>query len=104
MIGYFHEITFGRESLACDLVELIRPRLDGLAWELFRTRRLTADHFKRDDDACLLGKAGRQQFFRDYEPFARPIRRLLRRLTAKLANHLAAAGTARIDPTAEGSQ
>jgi CRISPR-associated protein Cas1 len=70
---------------------------------LFRTRRLSADHFKQDNDACLLGKAGRQQFFRDYEPFARPTRRLLRRLTAKLANHLAAAGAARIDTPAEGN-
>jgi hypothetical protein len=28
MIGFFHNLDFGRESLACDLVEPLRPRLD----------------------------------------------------------------------------
>lgn len=95
LIGYFHDLAFGRASLAADLIEPLRPRLDGWLWEQFRTRRLTADHFSRDGDACLLGKAGRGHFFAAYESFAPPVRRLLRRFTGKLANDLAQAGGAR---------
>ncbi len=94
VIGYFHELAFGRESLASDLIEPLRPKLDAWAWEQFRTRHLTNDHFTHEGDACLLGKAGRQHFFRAYEPFARPVRRLLRRFAGKLATHLSEAGSA----------
>lgn len=91
-IGYFHEPAFGRASLAADLIEPLRPRLDGWAWEQFRARTLTADHFVRDGSACLLGKAGRGHFFRAYEPFARPVRRWLRRVTTRVAAHLGQVG------------
>ena len=92
LIGYYHELVFGRESLACDLIEPLRPRLDAWAWEQFRSRQLTDDHFSREGGACLLGKAGREHFFRAYEPFARPLRRLLRRGVGRLAKHLSATG------------
>lgn len=92
LIGYFHELAFGRESLASDLIEPLRPRLDAWAWEQFRTRALVEAHFTRDGDACLLGKAGREHFFHAYEDFARPARRLLGRFTSRLATHLSAAG------------
>lgn len=91
VIGYFHELAFGRESLASDLIEPLRPRLDRWAWEQFRTRNLTDAHFTREGDACLLGKAGREHFFGAYEPFARPVRRLLRRFAGKLAVSLSEA-------------
>ncbi|WP_295455491.1 CRISPR-associated endonuclease Cas1 [uncultured Thiodictyon sp.] len=94
LIGYYHDLVFGRESLACDLIEPLRPRLDAWAWEQFRTRALTDEHFSRENDACLLGKTGRQHFYRAYEPFVRPLRRLLRRFTGKLAMHLSTAGSA----------
>jgi len=85
IIGYFHELDFGRESLACDLIEPQRPRIDAWVWGQFRSRNLCADHFVCEGGACLLGKAGRQHFYRELEPLMRPMRRLLRRLTGKLA-------------------
>ncbi len=94
MIGYFHELAFGRESLACDLIEPIRPHVDAWTWAQFRTRNLREDHFTRHGDACLLGKAGRQHFYREFESLARPLRRLLRRFTGKLAGSLAETGAA----------
>lgn len=94
LIGYYHDLAFGRESLACDLIEPLRPRLDGWVWEQFRTRNLTADHFTQEAGACLLGKSGREHYFRAYETFARPLRRFLRRLTGRVAAQIAAgAGT-----------
>jgi CRISPR-associated protein Cas1 len=100
IIGYYHELDFGRESLASDLIEPLRPLVDGWVWMLFRERRLRDEHFSRADGACLLGKTGRQHFYAGWEVFARPHRRLLRRICRKLAADLAAAGAARVSITA----
>ncbi|MEI6415794.1 MAG: CRISPR-associated endonuclease Cas1, partial [Pseudomonadota bacterium] len=48
MLGFMHEPHYGRESLACDLIEPLRPRLDGWAWALFREQRLEAHDFVED--------------------------------------------------------
>jgi CRISPR-associated protein Cas1 len=64
MIGFLHAPSFGRESLACDLVEPLRPRIDGWIEDLFRERMIRREHFTADSDgACLLGKAGRAAFY-----------------------------------------
>lgn len=90
LIGYFHELELGRESLASDLIEPLRPRLDAWAWEQFRNRDLREEHFTRKDGACLLGKTGRGHFFRSFEGLAGPLRRYLRRLCGKLAGTMIA--------------
>ena len=92
LIGFFHDLDHGRESLACDLVEPLRPWVDLWVWSLFRERQLTADHFEQTGESCLLGKAGREHFYTGFEPFARPQRRRLRRLTNRLAQALAGQG------------
>ncbi len=94
IIGYYHELDFGRDSLASDLIEPLRPLVDGWVWSHFRERRLRAEDFAQSDGACLLGKAGRQRFYGDWEVFVRPHRRLLRRLCRKLATGFAAVGKA----------
>lgn len=91
IIGYFHDLDFGRESLACDLVEPLRPRIDAWTYEQFRCRNLRNDHFSQDDHGCLLGKTGRGHFFRAFEPLAGPLRKTLRRFTGKLAARIAGA-------------
>lgn len=35
-IGFYHQLDFGRESLACDVVEPLRVEIDKFALELFR--------------------------------------------------------------------
>lgn len=85
LLGFYHDPAFGRDSLACDLIEPLRPRLDSLVWSLFRDKALRAEHFSSDDHACLLNKAGRQRFYARYEVFARPVRRLLRLQAHRLA-------------------
>ncbi len=68
MIGFLHAPSFGRESLACDLVEPLRPHIDVWIEGLFRERRLRGEHFTTGPDgACLLGKAGRAAFYRDLD-------------------------------------
>lgn len=92
LLGFYHRPSFGRESLACDLIEPLRGRIDQMVWELFRSRDLRADHFTQDQGACLLGKAGRGIFFQSYERMAGPARRLLRRQCRILARHLQSEG------------
>jgi CRISPR-associated protein Cas1 len=68
MLGALHAPAFGRDSLACDLVEPLRPRIDLWTWELFRARTLRPEHFSIDADGrCLLGKAGRGAFYEAFE-------------------------------------
>lgn len=88
LIGFYHRPAYGRESLASDLIEPLRPRVDAWVWSLFRNRTLRAEHFGHDQAACLLGKAGREAFYQDYERMAQPLRRALRRQCAALARFL----------------
>jgi CRISPR-associated protein Cas1 len=94
LLGFYHEPAFGRASLAADLIEPLRPRVDGWVWDLFRTRALRPEVFRREAGACLLDKAGREVFYRSWEPFAGPVRRALRRHASLLARSLARDGVA----------
>jgi CRISPR-associated protein Cas1 len=77
-VGFLHDVDFGRESLACDLVEPQRVGVDRLVLRLFRERELVPDHFRQVQDACLLGKAGREHFYRAWEPAVEGLRQALR--------------------------
>lgn len=85
MLGFYHDISFGRESLACDLMEPLRPLIDRWVWWLFRDRILRIEHFSDDNGRCLLNKAGRKHFYGFYEVNSGPARRLLRRYSHALA-------------------
>lgn len=89
-LGFFHEIAFGRESLACDLIEPVRPLVDAWIWEMFRSRALRPEHFVLDKGACLLDKAGRARVYERFEEFLRPTARRLRGYCRLLARALRA--------------
>lgn len=78
-IGFLHALFPGRESLACDLAEPLRPLCERLVWRLLAEETLRASHFTRDGEACLLGKAGRLAFYAAWEEAVAPARRMLRR-------------------------
>jgi CRISPR-associated protein Cas1 len=92
LLGFYHEPAFGRASLAADLIEPLRPKVDAWVWGLFRRRDLRAEAFRHDRGACLLDKDGREVFYRQWEPAARPLRRALRRHASLLARALAREG------------
>lgn len=96
LLGFFHQPAYGRESLACDLMEPLRPRVDAWVWQLFRERTLRAEDFRKDGSACLLGKAGRQRFYRDYEVNAPAWRRWLRQQSYVMARHVSELAPARL--------
>ncbi|HEB77098.1 MAG TPA: CRISPR-associated endonuclease Cas1 [Methylothermaceae bacterium] len=78
MIGFYHQIAWGRESLACDLIEPWRPCIDHWVYEWFRDRWLEAKHFSMNGENCRLSKAGRERFFGAFELRMRPVHRALR--------------------------
>ena len=92
LIGFYHRPAFGRESLACDLIEPLRPLADEWVWQQFRGGSLRAEHFSADKGACLLGKAGRGHFYAAWESHATLHRRWLRQRCAVLARQLRSAG------------
>jgi CRISPR-associated protein Cas1 len=97
MVGFYHRPAHGRESLACDLIEPLRPRADAWVRTIFAERTVRAEHFTQDKGACLLGKAGRQAFYAAWEGFAVVPRRWLRRRCAALAAALKDPGAPMLD-------
>lgn len=82
LLGVYHEPCFGRESLACDLVELFRPLAERWIWRLFAEEVLRVEYFVLAADAekpCILGKRGREVFYAEYDIAAQRWRRLMRR-------------------------
>ncbi len=89
-LGFFHSPAFGRPSLACDLMEPLRPAADVWVWSLFRSHRLRAEDFRNDTTGCRLGKAGRARFYAAFEEFAAPVQRHLRRYVAMMVRAIRA--------------
>lgn len=89
-IGALHAPAHGRAALACDLVEPLRGQIDEWTWQLFRRELLRPEHFGVEGSgACLLGKAGRAVFWREWEWRSRRWQRLLERYAQHLAREFA---------------
>jgi len=84
-VGFYHALDFGRESLACDLMEALRPQADRFVLSLFRKEVLTVDDFSKTNAGCLLGKAGRGRYYSAYETHAEHFRRELESAVADVA-------------------
>jgi len=84
-IGFYHALDFGRESLACDVVEALRPEADRFVLKLFRSETLRHEDFSQTDGACLLGKAGRGRYYAEWETAAESLRRALTEAIADVA-------------------
>lgn len=73
VIGFYHQFDYGRESLACDLVEPYRPEVERFVWNIFRSRELTGRDFTMNDEkpGCYLKKLSRKRFYPMYEEWAK---------------------------------
>lgn len=78
-VGCYHALYYSRESLACDLLEPIRPLIDAWLWQLFKERLLRAEDFVEKDGACLLNAPSKQRFYEAFHDKVRSLRVLLRR-------------------------
>ncbi|MBL0230973.1 MAG: CRISPR-associated endonuclease Cas1 [Moraxellaceae bacterium] len=91
LIGFYHDLSYKRESLACDMVELLRARIDYWVLKQFNQQVLRIDHFIMDESVnggCTLSKTGRAHFYAAYEYQARHWRKLLRRIARRWLNNL----------------
>jgi len=77
-LGFLHDPSYSRDSLAADLIEPWRPHVDEWVLHLFNQRVLRLDDFKQDQNACLLGKVGRAKFYASCEPELKRLSRALR--------------------------
>jgi CRISP-associated protein Cas1 len=78
MVGAYHDLTSGRESLACDFAEPLRPAIDRFVLSLFSDGRLRPESFSLDDaQGCRLKKDARRDFYASFEeqeaPRHRPV-------------------------------
>ncbi len=89
MIGFLHLPCHGRESLACDLVEPWRAHVERWVWRQFSDRHQRPEHFGRDGaGACLIGKAGRAQFYESIDPLQQHCGKGMHRQAQALARAL----------------
>ncbi len=86
MLGVLHDCSHNRDSLACDLTEVARPRVERLVWRLFAERQLRAESFSQEGGGMRMNKAARATFYAAYETQATVHRRWLRRLCAALVD------------------
>jgi CRISPR-associated protein Cas1 len=68
MVGAYHDLTPGRESLACDFSEPLRPAIDRFVVSLFAEGALRPQHFSISEaQGCRLKKEARRDFYAAYE-------------------------------------
>jgi len=71
-LGFLHVPQSGRESLALDILEPLRPEVDRFVL-LLVDNILTLKHFTTNDqDGCLLNKKGRSAFFKAWAKWQEP--------------------------------
>ncbi len=75
-IGFYHQFEYGRESLASDIMEPLRPDADRFVWELFRERTFTVRDFAFNTErlGCYLKKGSRKRFYPLHDEWRRTIR------------------------------
>lgn len=74
-IGFYHCFDYGRESLACDLIEPFRPKADRFVWEMFRDGKLNRGDFVQENEGVYLKKTARKEFYPVYEEWAEAVRK-----------------------------
>lgn len=70
-LGFYHRIAYGRHSLACDLMETIRPDCEVWVMQRFIVGDFAGRHFNHSGNrkqACLLGKPSRSRYYQMLGP------------------------------------
>lgn len=87
-IGFYHQLDYGRASLACDLIEPFRPEIDDWIKQLFEQNIFKLEDFSQTNEGCLLNKAGRITFYTEFEKIAPQWRKKLTDQSYQLAAQL----------------
>lgn len=70
-LGFYHRIAFGRHSLACDVMEPVRPFCEQWVVRCFTEKTLDRRHFvglNSPGKPCFLGKRGREIYYQAIAP------------------------------------
>ena len=91
-IGALHSLSYGRDSLVCDLVELRRAKIEHWVLQLFSDENLTLAHFSFSEAAghlpCLLDKVGRSIFYMRFANIQNELLRDARQMVRVFAKRL----------------
>lgn len=68
-IGFLHTVQSTRPSLACDFLELFRPRIDQFVIQLFNRNEMREAFFEQDGEGVLLRKECFSLFMDKYDAF-----------------------------------
>jgi CRISPR-associated protein Cas1 len=96
-LSILHNPSYGRASLACDLQESLRADVDKWVWQLFANRTIRIDHFNQVDNAPLLTKAGRKQYYAELPKQIATWRLKLREHAKLLVNIIDSAGLIKLE-------
>lgn len=87
-LGLYHQLAAGRQSLACDLMEPLRPCIEAWVVKLFQDGELDCRHFAHNSQGCQLGKQGRELYYALWHSQLAPWSKRLHRYAGLLARHL----------------
>ena len=89
LVGAYHDLVSGRESLACDFAEPLRPAVDRFILATFADGLLRPENFSTSEtQGCRLKKDARRDFYRAYEEEAIRHRPVLARIAEDFAGAL----------------
>lgn len=63
-LGFYHRLAYSRHSLACDLMEPVRPKVEQWIISTLARGNINRKHFSKPSaNGCFLGKQGRLIFY-----------------------------------------
>jgi len=70
-LGYFHEVEYGRASLACDIQEEFRASVDRFTLNLINNNMLKEEDFYSNpkDGSVYLKREAMKEYFKEYEKY-----------------------------------
>jgi CRISPR-associated protein Cas1 len=89
-LGFYHRLVHSRQSLACDLMEPLRPRIEHWLVCILAEGKLNKRHFSQvRTEGCFLGKEGRLLFYTLFDQQHHLFKRLLAAQARWLVKQLA---------------
>lgn len=85
-VGFYHALDYGRESLACDVLETLRPLYDQWLISQFQQQIFSTNLFSCTREGCMLRKEGRIMFYQAFEKVAENWRKILHQQSYELAH------------------
>jgi len=87
-IGFYHQISYARKSLALDIMEPWRPLIDQFVYQLFANKVIQIEFFSYKGEACLLNKAGRSLYYPAFEEHMKIWQKGINRMARSMVREL----------------